>query len=81
MALAAGALTGKPFIFDMRAIWPEEMVVAGRLDPRSAMYRLLKWGERQCLLKAGAVVSLTHAALPYLRERAGAAAASRSVSL
>jgi glycosyltransferase involved in cell wall biosynthesis len=73
VALAVRTLTGKPFIFDMRAIWPEEMVVAGRLDSRSAMYRLLKWGERQCLLKSGAVVSLTHAALPYLRERAGAA--------
>src|SRR5262249_9087766 len=51
----------------------EEMVVAGRLDPKSAVYKLLKWGERQCLVKAGAVVSLTQAALPYLRERAGAA--------
>jgi glycosyltransferase involved in cell wall biosynthesis len=72
VALMVRTLTGKPFIFDMRAIWPEEMVVAGRLKPGAPMYRLLKWGERQCLVKAGAVVSLTSAALPYLRERAGA---------
>jgi glycosyltransferase involved in cell wall biosynthesis len=72
-ALAVHTLTGKPFIFDMRALWPEEMVVAGRLDPNSAIYRLLKWGERQCLQKAGATVSLTRAAIPYLRERAGKA--------
>ena len=24
-------LTGTPFIFDMRALWPEELITAGRL--------------------------------------------------
>lgn len=59
-------LTGTPFIFDMRALWPEEMITAGRLDRGSFLHRLLCKVERLCLRDADAVVSLTEAARSYL---------------
>jgi glycosyltransferase involved in cell wall biosynthesis len=65
-------LAGRPFIFDMRALWPEEMVAAGRLTQGSLMFRALKAGEGLCLRRAAAVVSLTQAAIAYLRGLHGA---------
>jgi len=62
---------GLTFIFDMRAFWPEEMVTAGRLKRGSLMFRLLGWGERLCLRRADAVVSLTHAAVAHLKREHG----------
>lgn len=60
-------LTGVPFIFDMRALWPEEMITAGRLRRGSLLHRGLLRMERVCLRDAAAVVSLTHAAVAHLR--------------
>ena len=68
VALAVKRLLGVPFIFDMRALWPEEMVAAGRLHHGSAMHRLLKAGERACLRQAVAVVSLTEAGVRHIRK-------------
>ncbi|MCC9655666.1 glycosyltransferase [Rhodopirellula halodulae] len=68
VAMVAGKLTGTPFIFDMRALWPEELITAGRLKRGSWMHRAIVWAERTCLKRAAAVVSLTHAAVEYLRE-------------
>jgi len=62
-------LTGTPFIFDMRALWPEEMITAGRLRRGSLVHRALTWLERTCLRDAAAVVSLTETAVELLRER------------
>ncbi|MEW5425151.1 glycosyltransferase family 4 protein [Amorphus sp. 3PC139-8] len=62
-------LTGTPFIFDMRALWPEEMITAGRLKRGSILHRMLQRLERLCLRDAAAVVSLTEAAVDYLKER------------
>lgn len=59
-------LTGTPFIFDMRALWPEEMITAGRLQRGSVMHTLLRRLERRCLRDAAAVVSLTQAAMAHL---------------
>lgn len=67
VALIVKWLTGRPFIFDMRALWPEEMVAAGRLTAGSPVFRLLKAGERICLMQAAAVVSLTEAAVVHLQ--------------
>jgi glycosyltransferase involved in cell wall biosynthesis len=67
-ALAIKAATCKPFIFDMRAFWPEEMVAAGRLRANSALFRILKVAERVCLKQAAAVVSLTDAGVAHLRQ-------------
>ncbi|MCC5966653.1 MAG: glycosyltransferase family 4 protein [Natronohydrobacter sp.] len=60
-------LTGVPFIFDMRALWPEEMITAGRLRRDSLLHRVLQRLERVCLRDAAAVVSLTEAAVAHLR--------------
>lgn len=66
VALLVGRLTGLPFIFDMRALWPEELITAGRLRRGSLLYRLIVEAERLCLLRSAGVVSLTHAAVEHL---------------
>lgn len=67
-AWLAWRLTKTPFIFDMRALWPEELITAGRLRRGSVLHRALLVMERACLRDAAAVVSLTEAALAHLRE-------------
>lgn len=67
IALLLHRLTGVPFIFDMRALWPEELVTAGRLRRNSLLFRSLIYLEKNCLKDASAVVSLTHAAIKYLK--------------
>lgn len=69
VAALVNRLTGTPFIFDMRALWPEELITAGRLRRGSLVHHLLLLIERQCLRRAAAVVSLTHAAVDYLNAR------------
>lgn len=61
--------TCTPFIFDMRALWPEELVTAGRLKRGSAAHRLIAGAERRFLRDAAAVVSLTNVATNYLKKR------------
>lgn len=73
VALLVGGLTGKPFIFDMRAFWPDELVAAGRMKSGGAMFRLVKGVERLCLRRALAVVSLTEAGVDHMRAVYGAA--------
>jgi len=65
-AWLCGKITHKPFIFDMRALWPDEMISAGRLDKASIIYMLLKKMEYWLLRDAHVVVSLTEAAVTYL---------------
>ena len=67
VAMVVGRVTGVPFIFDMRALWPEEMITAGRLRRGSPVHRAVAWLERACLRHAGVVVSLTEAAKDHLR--------------
>lgn len=69
VALLVNRLTGTPFIFDMRALWPEELITAGRLKRDSLVHKAIVWVERQCLKRASAVVSLTHAAVDYLKQQ------------
>lgn len=66
VALVVSRLTGVSFIFDMRALWPEELITAGRLRRGSVLHRAIVAAERACLRRAGAVVSLTHAAVDHL---------------
>ena len=68
VALLVYKLTRTPFIFDMRALWPEELITAGRLRRDSLTHKLIAWVERSCLENAAAVVSLTKAAACYLQE-------------
>jgi len=67
VALVMFRLTGVPFIFDMRALWPEELITAGRLRRGSLMHRIIVVMERACLRHADAVISLTHSAAVYLK--------------
>lgn len=60
-------LTETPFIFDMRALWPEELITAGRLKRGSVLHRALRRLERVCLRDAAAVISLTEAAVDHLK--------------
>lgn len=60
--------TGVPFIFDMRALWPEELITARRLRRGSWLHRRIVGMERACLRDAAGVVSLTEAALEHLQE-------------
>jgi glycosyltransferase involved in cell wall biosynthesis len=68
VALAANWLTKVPFIFDMRALWPEELIQSQRLTRGSFLHSTLCKLERNCISKAAAIVSLTHAAIPHLRK-------------
>lgn len=67
VALLVSRLTGTPFIFDMRALWPEELITAGRLKRGSLLHQAIVAIERNCLRRSAAVVSLTHAAVKYLK--------------
>jgi len=67
VAMVAARWTRTPFIFDMRALWPEELITAGRLRRGSLLHRMIVAAERACLRRAAGVVSLTHAAVEYLR--------------
>ena len=67
VALSVHRLTGVPFIFDMRALWPEELITSGRLKRGSVLHRAIVAVERACMRDAAAVVSLTHAAVAHLK--------------
>ncbi|MFA0496402.1 hypothetical protein [Vibrio sp. 10N.222.54.B11] len=62
----ASRITKTPFIFDMRALWPEEMVDAGRLNRKSVVYKVLKYLECKLLINSAMNISLTDVAVPYL---------------
>lgn len=66
VAMIVSWMTGVPFIFDMRALWPEELITAGRLRRGSVLHRAIVAAERACLRRADSVVSLTHAAVDHL---------------
>ncbi|WP_417910628.1 glycosyltransferase [Candidatus Electronema sp. PJ] len=63
------------YVFDMRGFWADERVDGGLWPANGSLYRLAQWFERQFLLHADCVVSLTQAAVtemrsfPYLQGR------------
>lgn len=67
VALIVSCITRVPFIFDMRALWPEELIIAGQLRRGSLIHRGIVAAERACLAKSAGVISLTHAAAAYLK--------------
>jgi len=81
VAQVVGRLTGVPFIFDMRALWPEELIIAQRLQRDSMLHRIILAAERVCLRRAAAVVSLTHAAVEHLERVYPQDMAEQSVSV
>lgn len=67
VASVVSRMTGVPFVFDMRALWPEELITAGRLQRGSVMHGAIVAAERACLAHAAGVVSLTQAAVGHLK--------------
>lgn len=63
IALAIKRFTLAKFVFDMRGFWVDERVDGGLWPRQGRMFRVAKSFERQFLLSADHVVSLTHAAL------------------
>jgi glycosyltransferase involved in cell wall biosynthesis len=61
-------ITNVPFLFDMRALWPEELAESGRIKKNGYAWRIVKKLENRCLKNAAAIVSLTHAAVLYLND-------------
>ena len=68
-AWLVGKFTKVPFVFDMRALWPEEMVDAKRLKRNSLMHKTLNYLEHRLITDSMHIVSLTQAAVPYLRKK------------
>jgi glycosyltransferase involved in cell wall biosynthesis len=69
VAWLAGKITRTPFIFDMRALWLNELIDAGKLKYGSLPYQMLRFIEKKLLTNANSVVSLTEAAVPYIKEK------------
>jgi glycosyltransferase involved in cell wall biosynthesis len=67
MALVLKRIIGLKFVFDMRGFWADERVDGGLWPKGSRLYRIAKWFERQFLLNADCVVSLTQTAVDEMR--------------
>lgn len=67
VGMLVGTLISRPFIFDTRAFWPEELIAAGRLKRGSLLHNVIVWMERLCMRRAAGIVLLTRAAVDYLR--------------
>jgi len=60
-------LTGRKFVFDMRGFWPDERVDGGIWPAGSPQYLATKALEKQLLLGADLIVSLTHAGVEEMK--------------
>lgn len=78
MALVAGAITRRPFIFDMRGFLGEEYVDGGHWEAGDRRYRILRFVERILLRRAAEVIVLTERAVERLRNEPHYAGAVRS---
>lgn len=67
IALVLKKLFRVKYIFDMRGFWADERVDGGLWLASGRLYRMAKWFERQFLLNADCVVSLTQAAVNEMR--------------
>jgi len=81
VALLVGRMTRTPFIFDMRALWPEELITAGRLHRGSLLHKAIVAAETSCLRRAAGVVSLTHAAVDHLKREHPQALAGQRIAV
>jgi glycosyltransferase involved in cell wall biosynthesis len=69
MEIAVRSAGPTPILFDIRGLLGEEYVDAGIWTARDIGYRLLKRSEKGFFARADAAVVLTHAIVPYVRER------------
>lgn len=68
-ALIIKKIKKTPFIFDMRALWPEELITAKRIKRSSIMHRLIVYIERLCIKYSDSTISLTYASANYLKKK------------
>jgi len=59
----------KPFILEIRDLWPESLVDLGRFTHKHPLIKMMKWIESHLYKKANKVISLLPNANPYLIER------------
>ena len=64
--------TGAPMLFDIRGFWADERVEGGLWPADGLLYRLARRCEQRFYGEAGAVVTLTEAAVPQIRSWTGA---------
>ncbi len=73
MGLSLKKATGVKFLFDMRGFWADEKVDNGQWNQQNILFRKIynhyKQKEKDFLLEADAVISLTHAARKELLEQ------------
>lgn len=67
IALVLKKLLGVKFVFDMRGLWADERVDGCIWPENSNLYDLAKWFEKQFLLNANHIVSLTEAAINEIK--------------
>lgn len=66
VAMIVGRILNINYIFDMRALWPEELITSGRIHRNSFSYKILIALERLAIKNAFSVVTLTNASLDYI---------------
>jgi glycosyltransferase involved in cell wall biosynthesis len=71
IALPRRARRSARLLFDMRGFWADERVEGGLWRAGGALYRVAKGCERRFLAAADAVVTLSHASVPQIREWLG----------
>lgn len=83
IASIVAAITGRPYIFDMRGFLGEEYIDAGHWRPTDIRFRVLRVAERWMLRRAAHVVVLTEAAATRLRSDPlyAPAAASKAITV
>lgn len=67
-AWAVSRISGTPYVFDMRSLWPEELITSHRMRRGSVLHKVIFRAERHLLSHAKIVVSLTRAGATYLQE-------------
>lgn len=71
IALFIKKFFGVPYVFDLRGLWPEELVTSHRVNRGSLAHRLIERSERYLLLNAAIVVSVTKAGTEWLCKKYG----------
>jgi glycosyltransferase involved in cell wall biosynthesis len=71
IATAAGVRGRSRLLFDIRGFWADERVEGGLWKDGSLLYRIAKRCERRFFAEADAIVTLTEASVPKVRDLAG----------
>jgi len=69
IALVVSKILKIPFVFDMRALWVEELVAANSIKRGSLIEKVVSFLEKKLLTNSAKVVSLTEAAIPFLKNK------------